>query len=531
MFANNLSLCRFILRRDRIRILIWMIGLLFLTVGFGNIVPGMYPSDAERLVMAETMKSPAMVSMIGPVYDEGGYTVGALYGNFMLLWTVAIAGIMNIFHIIRHTRQDEERGRIEVIRSLPVGRLSNLSASLSTAVLINVVIAAAIGIGLALLGIESMDINGSLLFGAAVGITGILFAVVTAVFCQLSSSPRTANGLSFAFLGIMFLIRAAGDIKSEALACISPLGLILRIKVYVENLWWPVVIMLLLCIAFSALAFYLCGKRDMGEGLIPARPGKKNASGLLNSAEGLAWRLLRTSFITWTITVLFLGVAYGSIMGDLESFISTNEIFQQIFTSSGTETMTEQFIGFLMVIMAVLNTIPCLSFILKARSQERGGYAENVLSRSISRGNQMMSYFLISVIASVLMPVMTAVGFWSSSYAVMENPIKLSVYLKAIIVYVPAVWLLIGVAMALIAYLPRYASFSWALLGYSFFIVYFGSVMDLPDWMKKLSPYAYIPKIPLEELKLVNIVILVIISTVLAVLGFAGYRSRDMKFS
>ncbi len=527
MFKNNLLLCRLIFRRDRLRSLLWLAGMLGLVVGFGSAVPGMYPTQPERLVMAETMKNPAMIAMLGPVYESGGYTTGALYTNFMALWSAAIMGVMNIFLVVRHTRQDEERGRIEVIRSLPVGRLSNLSAVLTAAVILNLVFALLMGGGLAILGVESMDAVGSMLFGLSMGATGLLFAAVTAVFCQLCANPRTAQGLSFAFLVVAFMVRAMGDMQSELLACISPLGLILRTKAYTENQWWPVWVTLLISMVTTAVAFWLCGIRDMGEGLIPARPGKRAAAPYLSNASGLAWRLLRTSIIVWILVIPLLGMSYGSIMGDMEAFISTNELFKMIFPDGDPA----QFISFLMVIMSILGTIPILQFILKARSQESGGYAENVLGRAASRYDQLWGYFLIALVAGVLMPFLNAVGFWAGSTPVMENPIAFTVFFQASMVYVPAIWFMLGIAMVLIAYLPRFTAFAWVYLGYAFFIIYIGSVMKLPEWLGKLSPFGYIPKLPMEDFNMASFIILSAIAAVMYVLGFIGYRRRDMKLS
>ena len=51
-----------------------------------------------------------------------------------------------------------------------------------------------IGFGLYALGIESMDLEGSLLYGAALGATGIFFTAVTAIFAQLSENSEGRLG-------------------------------------------------------------------------------------------------------------------------------------------------------------------------------------------------------------------------------------------------------------------------------------------------------------------------------------------------
>ena len=97
----------------------------------------------------------------------------------MLLFTAVAVGIMSILYTVRHTREDEEKGRTEIIRSLPTGHLSNLTAVIAVAVIMNVILFLAVGFGLYSLGFESMDFNGSMLYGAVLGATGIFFAALT----------------------------------------------------------------------------------------------------------------------------------------------------------------------------------------------------------------------------------------------------------------------------------------------------------------------------------------------------------------
>src|SRR5699024_5667952 len=138
----------------------------------------LYPSDIERQTVAETMKNPAMAAMVGQGYGLDDYTNGAMLAHQMLLFTGIAVAIMSILFVARHTRADEEDGRIELVRSLPTGRLSNLTAGISVISGINVLLALLIGLGLYALGIESMDLYGSLLYGAALGTIGIFFASI-----------------------------------------------------------------------------------------------------------------------------------------------------------------------------------------------------------------------------------------------------------------------------------------------------------------------------------------------------------------
>ena len=239
------------------------------------------------------MLNPAMSAMVGRGYGLDNYTIGAMMAHQMLLFTALAVGIMSILLVARHTRADEEDGRIELIRSLPTGRLSNLHATMLVLFGMNLLLALVIGFALYALGIESMDLEGSLLYGAALGATGIFFTALTAVFAQVSESSRGTTGLSFTVLGGAYLIRAIGDAGNETLSWFSPLGWVLGAEVYVNNYWWPILLTVGVALVLAVLALYLYAIRDLESGYLPTKPGRKYASKFLLSPLGLTLRLQR----------------------------------------------------------------------------------------------------------------------------------------------------------------------------------------------------------------------------------------------
>ncbi|MCL2014315.1 MAG: hypothetical protein FWG69_04935 [Oscillospiraceae bacterium] len=562
MFKNNWTICRFIIRRDWLRIIFWFFGTTALVVGFGAALPNLFGTEEGRAGMLSMMENPALVAMMGPIYYQNGtagiegFTLGAMYSLFMVIWSVMILAVMNIFHVIRHTRQDEEYGRIEVIRSLPVGRLSNLSATLTSAVIINTAFSLLLGLGLSAVNTESMGFAGSMLFGAAMGTIGLVFAAIAAIFCQLCANPRTAAALSFFTLGAAYMLRAVGDMeKNEIISCLSPIGLIYRTRIYTENQWWPVFILLMVTVAISLFAFLLCRARDMGEGIIPARPGKKDAAKYLSSPSGLSWRLLRTPFIVWAVTIPVLSASYGSIMGDVDAFVKAAPPLMQLTGGSSLKMAS-----FLMVIMSLCSTIPILNFILKARSEEKRGYAENIIARSASRHSQLRGYFVIAIFSCVLMPFLNALGFYAAGSVVMDEPFRFPDVFNTCMVYAPAMIFMLGAAMLLIGYFPKYASFSYGYLGYAFAAIYMGGMMNAPEWLGKLSPFGHIPMLPkVEETGQIEVFaadgtlqiipefgsasfsldggdiaalsVMTALAVTMCILGFIGYSKRDMEFT
>ncbi|MBS4535070.1 ABC transporter permease [Clostridium sp. D2Q-14] len=529
LYYNTGKLTRFILRRDRIRIPIWLIAITLITLIIVPAFSEMYPSQIERQGMAATMENPAMTAMVGPGYGLDNYTVGAMMAHMMLLFTALAVAIMSILLVSRHTRLDEEEGRIEMIRSLPVGRLSNLASTTIVSIITNIILAIIVGFGLYALGIESMDLNGSILYGVVLGATGIFFTSITALFVQLSSSDRGAIGFSFTFLGLAYLVRAIGDISSETLARISPLGLVLRTEVYVNNYWWPILIVIVESLIILAFAYYLNSIRDLEAGFIPAKPGRKTASSFLQSLFGLGLRLQRTAIISWFIGMFILGVSYGSVFGDLESFFETNEMIQQILPPGEGLSLTEQFLTMLMAIISMICTIPALIMVLKIKGEEKRNRTEHLLARAVSRNHIMGNFLAISIIVGFISLFLAVIGLWSAASAVMDDPIAFSTMFKAAMVYLPAMWGMVGLAALLIGLIPKLTGLTWLYLGYSFFVVYLGDILQVPEWMTKLSPFGHVPKIPIDDMNFTIISVLTLIAASLVAIGFIGYNKRDIQ--
>ncbi len=527
--ANTGALMLFILKRDRIRLAVWILAIALFTISTAALLPDLYPGAADKLVLAETVENPAITFMLGPSAGLGNYTDGAMMGHFMLVFTAIFAAIMSILMVTRHTREDEEEGRTEMIKSLPVGSLSSLTSTLLILVIANLLIFLLVGLGLNALPIESMDIEGSLLFAAIIGTVGIFYAGLTGLFAQLTSNVRATLGLSFGFLIGEYILRGIGDVGNGALSYISPLGLITQSEVYVNNYWWPIFVLLVVSALIFALSLYLNSIRDLGAGLIGSRPGKRYASRYLSSPLGLALRLERSSIIAWTIGMFILGIAYGSLLGDLEGFLGTSQLVQDMIPTIEGMSLTYSFVTMLITIISIFSTIPVIIFILKLRSEEKKNRLEQLLASPLSRESLIASYTLIGFLAAIVMQLLSVLGLWLAASFVMEDLISLKVLLQAAFANLPAIWFFLALGVFFIGCIPRLTGMTWAFLIYSFFVGYLGEVLKLPSWMAKLSPFSHIPSVPAEEFKISILLIITAIAFILIVIGFVGYNRRDIE--
>jgi ABC-2 type transport system permease protein len=527
-FQKISALMVFIWRQERVRLMIWIISIAAISIVVAAAFPNLYPTAIERQLIGEAMSNPAMISMFGPVYGLDNYHYGAVFAQEMLLFTAIAVAIMNILTVIRHTREDEENGRTEMIRSLPVGKLANVGSILTVMCIANLVLAFTVGLGLAALGIENMDWEGSFLYGAALGVTGIFFAAGTAFFAQLAETARGAVGYSFAFLGLSYIVRGIGDTGFEPLSYVSPLGLILRTQVYVQNYWWPVLIMLLASSGLSLLVFHLNNRRDLTSGLFPSRTGRVHTSKLLQSPLGLAFHILRITIIGWALGMLILGASYGSIFEDINSFFENSDFIKSMIRPIEGFSWTEQFIPMLLAIMAMIGTVPVIIIVFRWKKEEKANRLENLLGRAVSKTDLVGGYLLLAAAMSVTVQLLTVIGLWSAMAMVMETPMRFGSLLYGALAYLPPIWVMIGLALVLSVYAPRFFSAVWLYLGYAFFIVYLSEVLRLPEWMNKLTPFGHIPNVPLESMDFATPAVLTLISVTLMVIGIRGFRQKDI---
>ncbi|QGH33364.1 ABC transporter permease [Gracilibacillus salitolerans] len=527
LFHQLRFLLRFNARQNWLASIIWALSIVGITVVVAGAFVNLFGSTQERDTMAQTLENPAMVAMVGPVYGIDNYTTGAMMANQMLLFTAIVLGIMSILMLTKLTRKQEEEGKFELIRSMPVGRLSSLSSSLILVALVNIIIGLVTAIGLIVINVEGIDVEGSIMYGAVLTVTGLMFTSITAVITQLTETSRGAVGLSMAVLLLAYFVRAIGDVSSEALSLISPLGLILRAEVYVDNYWWPVIVSVLIAMVFTVLAFYLHNRRDLGAGLLPSKPGKKEASKLLLSPIGLILRLQRTQIISWLVAMIFLGASYGSVLGDLESFFADNEMFQQLLGDNSEYTMTEQFMTMLMVILSIFATIPMVISFLRVRGEEKKERNDHLLTTGISR-YKLLSYYLgVSVVIGVVSLFIALYGLWAAGAAVMDDPIPFENILKAGMSYLPAMLIILAIANLLFAFLPKWTSLVWAYLVFSFFTVYLGGMIDIPEWLANISSFNHIPQIPVDEFTWSPLIVLLVIGIISLIASQFGYRNRD----
>lgn len=528
-FAGTLVLARFIVRRDRVRIAIWLAALTMITVATAGSFVELYATEEARAGVVVSMNTPAGLAMTGPRHYLSDYTTGAMLGHQMLAFMGVVVGLMSVLMLVRHTRTEEESGRAELVRASVVGQHAHLTAALLVVVATNVALALLLAVFLVATGYDSLTWTGSLLYGVAHGAMGVVFAAVAAVTVQLTAHSRGATGMALAVIGVSYVLRAAGDAGGrEAVSWLSPIGWAQATYVYVDDRWWPLMLCLVVSVALVALAFALSVRRDLGAGLRPTSPGARVASRLLVHPLGFALRLHRGMLLAFAVGMALVGVAYGSILGEVEQMLGQNERMAALLESMGGATMAESVSPMFLTVMAILTSVYAVLATLRTKAEESAGRVEPLLATALSRTRWLASHLAVALVGGAVVLLLGAAGLGVTGAAMIDDPSYTTRILSAGLAYVPALWVTVGVAAALYGWLPRRSALAWMLPAYGFFVGYLGQLLQFPTWMAKLSPFGHVPQLPVAELTIAPLVGLTIVAAALVALGAVGFARRDI---
>ncbi|MGW3040312.1 ABC transporter permease [Kitasatospora sp. NPDC001159] len=527
--AGAAALLRFALRRDRVRLPAWVLGLGLLTIASANSVHTVYPTAADRASIAHGSDNPALLAMTGPAHYLTDYTWGAMLGHRMLGLLAVLAGLMSALTVTRHTRAEEESDRAELVRSAAVGRHAQLAAALATAAVADLALGLLLTAGLPGLGIPGLTSGGALLYGVATAVGGLLFAAVAAVTVQVTAHTRTASGLALSVLGAAYALRAAGDAAENGLSWASPIGWLQRSYPFVDDRWWPLLPALVLTAAISAAGFLLSTRRDHGAGLRVTRPGPATGSPLLGTPLGLALRLHRGLIGGFAVALLLLGAMYGSLLGDADSMLKDVDRIREALARLGGHALADSFAALTMLVVAVVGGIYAVLATLRPRAEESAGRAVPVLATGVSRSGWLGGHLAAALLGSTAVMLAAGVGFGLSGALSTGDA---GVFLRltgAALAFAPALWVTVGFAAAVYGWLPRAMPLAWVVPAYAFVIGYLGPLLKLPSGLDWLSPFGQVPRLPAAGMDWTPLAVLTLVAAALIALALAGFRRRDVE--
>jgi ABC-2 type transport system permease protein len=151
-----------------------------------------------------------------------------------------------------------------------------------------------------------------------------------------------------------------------------------------------------------------------------------------------------------------------------------------------------------------------------------------VLATGASRIRWVGSHLTVALAGSAVLLLLAGLGLGATASAALEDASVLPRLLGAALAYVPAVWLTVGLGVALFGLVPRASVLVWIVIAYAGTVGYMGDLLGLPDWMEDLSPFGHVPLLPAHGFTLLPLVVLTAIAAGLIAIGLAGFRRRDL---
>ena len=323
------QLVRFTVRRDRLRIVTWVVSLTALVIATAASIKGLFPTQADLdQAAAASAKNAAAIAFNGPV--QGLDTVGGEVAFQAGTVGLVLVALMSLLMTGRYTRVEEESGRTELVRATVVGRDAQTAAALLVVTGMNLLIGAAVAVGLIGTG---LPVVGSVSFGASFLAIGLVFTALALVTAQVSENSRAASGLAGVVLGYAFAVRAVGDIGDGRLSWLSPIGWSQKLRPYAGERWWPLLVPVAVTVLLLMTARALSARRDWGAGLVQPRPGPAIAAPRLGRPLGLAVRLQRATLLAWTVALAVFGFVYGAIADDIGDFVGDSQTLKDLLAA------------------------------------------------------------------------------------------------------------------------------------------------------------------------------------------------------
>lgn len=499
-------------------------------------ITDLYGTDYEQQIQYAATTAPSVVGRVfaGPI---DGPELGAIVLNEGYLFTAVAIAFMSTLTVIRHTRQNEETGRSELVGSTVTSKHAPLAAALFVAFLANIIFGAITAL---LLVVNDLDTLGSVLTGLAFTATGLAFACLAGVAAQLTDSARGANAYCALIIGVSFILRAIGDstgqlvnnglgVQSTFPSWMSPFGWGQQLYPYTQQNLWVFLLFAGLIVGTLALAIFFMVKRDIGMGIFATKDGRARAATSLLSVFGLARKMQKGIFRGWAIAIIVLGITYGYVINEFQGFLEENDEFREAFAQFGGN-INDAFLGVLISFMAITITGYAVQAMLRMRSEESNGRLESLLSTNLDRKKWLLShvsYIWLGVLALTLLTglsmgltyVLSTGAAWSELWSILAATFTQSV----------AVFAFTGFVMLVFSIFPNLSvPLSWGSFAGCLVILQLGVILELPQWVLNASPFAHLPTMPAESFSLAPFLSLIAATLILMGSGFMLFRKRDI---
>jgi ABC-2 type transport system permease protein len=522
-----LRLYRHHLRLLRKSAIAWTVALAGISVGVVTTYEDRYATPEELQAFADFEGVPAFEALLGRLVQ-----LTTVEGATLSRWGMfsVLAAVWGMLAGARLLRRAEERGHVEFLRAGAVGRRGLLLAALAAIATTHLLFALTIGVTHAGAG---MDAGTSWALGGSMALLAFAFALAAALASQLVVSYRRAVGLVGAALGLFLGLRvvAAASATPDWMWWTTPFGWVGFLHP-ADEAWTTVFAALgLLVVALLALTLTLA-ERDLGAAWLPDTGDEpRRAPRALGGHTSLAVRETLPGARTWGAVTAVAAVTFGVLARDFSDAVADLPTMVEMGNQLGWTALdtTEGVVAYAMSMVALLLAVFAAGQAAAIREEEASWRIEHLLVRPLGRVRWLVTRIAVSAVAVVVLALASGLAAWLGT-AIVGRTAGFGATMGAALNLVPVAWLALGVGIAVIGLRPRWtAPVVYASVLAAYLLDFVGGMLELPEQVLDLSPFRQLAAAPAEAISVAPLVVMVAAGLVLASLGVAGFRRRDLQ--
>lgn len=522
-FQGTGALLRFYLKKGWIKRSIWLLTPALLAMSAYSSYSNMFTTAQELAAFVdESILNPVVAAIHGFILTKD--VPGIVSWNIKTV-SLIVAAIFNILAMTKMTRGEEESGRTDILCSCVVGRQAQLTAASILCLSANFVMGMLLTLTMIILG---MDFAGSLGMGLLVTVGSSLFTALAAVTSQLTSSRRAASSIAMAFFGGFYAISFFNNLTAtiNISSYLTPFRWFFVLRPFESNSFGVLLAALFIVAAVFVAALALSARRDIGEGVIPQKIGKADAPAYLRNVWALSFRMHRGSLCSWTIVLFVFAFGIGSVDVLVAEMLEKVPVLASWMSLFGAPE--DAFLALMIFVMSLFVAAYSILAAQRVRAEEAEQHVDSLLSTTTTRNSLIGSHVIFSVAGSALIALVIGLGVILGKG--MSGGISGGDWsaLSAALYKLPAIWVTSGVVVLLVGLLPRLSTaISW-----SVFVLFIGLQLlwemgILPESAFLLSPFGHV--YPTRPQTALTFFMLTIVALVLYMIGFMGFKKRDIQ--
>ena len=503
-------------------ILLWLVSVAGTFALTAWSIASLYNTPEKIATYADSIAGGALYAINGKV--EGINTLGGVIQDEFAFMGAFLLPLLGISLIARATRREEEAGRLELLLSGRIDRLSPLTGAL----LWTWATIAALCVAFFVVLIPTdFPTSGAALYTFSLGGLAFVFAAFAAVAAQATLHSRGVYISSLAALVVAYVLRGVGDATGTWVTWLSPLGWQEKTAATGGQHWWVLTLPLIAGLTLSGLALVLNGRRDLGSALIQSSGGPAEASAMLKSPLGFALWLHRPTQIAWLAGSVVLAVMMGVLAQDvIDAFTSNQQIADMI--GANVDHPEDAFAAMVQLYIALIGFGYAIQAVSTLRREEAAGRLETVLSGARSRTAWLGIQLAVITAGLVVIVVIASATFAACTALSMGSGAELTRLFASGLAYLPAELLVLGLAALMFGAFARYFSVLWGYYAVVAFLAFLGNAIKLPSLLVDLAPTTHVGDPPQGPVETAGLIVMSVAALTLIAVAFRGFSRRDI---